>query len=100
MPSGSTLTPKAQLATFFDLLAIPEESRRHEVLDGEILEKALPRGEHGFTQSRVNGCLLQFDRRYSPASPSGWWFATEPVHAAPFELIELQVAVLFGDDPA
>ena len=79
MPSASTLTPKAQLATFFDLLVIPEESRRHEILEGEIIEKALPRGEHGFSQGNIVMQLRDYQRRQGEASkPGGWWFATEP----------------------
>jgi Uma2 family endonuclease len=80
MTSISTQTPTAHLATFADLLLIPEESRRHEVLDGEIVEKALPRGEHGVAQSWIAGALVPaFARRANgPSRPGGWWFATEP----------------------
>ena len=80
MTSISTQTPTAHLATFADLLLIPEESRRHEILDGEIVEKALPRGEHGVAQSWIAGALVPaFARRANgPSRPGGWWFATEP----------------------
>jgi Uma2 family endonuclease len=79
MASASTQTPKVQLATFADLLLIPEESRRHEVLDGEIVEKALPRGEHSVAQSWVAGALVpSFSRRPNgPSRPGGWWLLTE-----------------------
>ena len=82
MPSASTQTPKVQLASFADLLLIPEESRRHEVLDGEIVEKALPRGEHGVSQAHVAHTVIDLgrsQRRLGGASREpGWWFATEP----------------------
>jgi Uma2 family endonuclease len=79
MASPSTQTPKIQLATFADLLRIPEEERRHEILDGEIVEKALPRGEHGVSQLRTGRLLGGFDRLpHGPRRPGGWWFATEP----------------------
>ena len=82
MPSASTQTPKAQLATFADLLLIPEEHRRHEILDGEIVEKALPRGEHSFTQGNILMRLRDYQRRQGEASkPGGWWFGTEPTIA-------------------
>ena len=51
MPSLSFLTPKVQLATFADLLLIPEADRFHEILDGELIKSA-PRGEHGVRKPR------------------------------------------------
>lgn len=80
MSSASTQTPKVQLATFADLLLIPEEERFHEILDGEIVQKALPRGEHGVAQSWIAAALIpSFSRRPNgPSRPGGWWFATEP----------------------
>lgn len=106
------------------------------------MKKALPRGEHGASQSRICRVfvLFRFDRPPGDASlPGGWRLATGPmielsphevvpadaaggglermpnrmnrgyvdqpmadreerVSAAPFELVELQVGVLFGDD--
>ncbi len=81
MPSASTQTPKVQLATFADLLLIPEEQRRHEVLDGEIVEKALPRGEHGHSQAYLVHAMIELAksecRRSGQPRSAGWWFATE-----------------------
>jgi Uma2 family endonuclease len=66
-------------ATIAELLAIPEEDRHHELIAGELSEKAAPSGEHGATQAgvvRVFGG--PFDRRPGGAGgPGGWWFATE-----------------------
>ncbi len=66
------------LAAFF---AIPEGDRNHEVIDGELVERAAPPGSHGSAQARVSaGTLGPFDRRPGgdePDAPGGWWIATE-----------------------
>ena len=41
--------------TIADFLAIPEELRFHEPIDGEIIEKAMPSAEHGSAQGRIAG---------------------------------------------
>jgi hypothetical protein len=41
------------LATVTDLLAIPEASRYHEIVGGDLVPKAAPTGEHGATQVAV-----------------------------------------------
>src|SRR5690348_11056051 len=65
-------------ATIEDFLAISEERRFHELIDGEIIEKATPSGEHGRVQGRTIGKLgPSFDRRPGGRHPGGWWFATE-----------------------
>lgn len=94
MASASTQTPKQQLATFADLLGIPEERRRHEILDGELTEKALPRGEHAGTQYSVAFALGRFRRRKDGSSrPGGWWFATEPtVQLSRHEILQPDLA--------
>ncbi len=43
------------LATAADLLAIPEGERFHEIIDGELVRKAMPSGPHGFAQLGVGG---------------------------------------------
>ena len=94
MNSASSHTPLVHLATFADLLLIPEEHRRHEILDGEIVEKALPRGEHSASQSRIAGCLFVFDRRPGDLSrPGGWRLATEPtIELSPHEVVQPDAA--------
>lgn len=79
MSSASTHTPRPHLATFVDLLTIPEEQRFHEILDGEVIQKAMASGDHGSTQAALVGALLPyFQRRPNGADrPGGWWFATE-----------------------
>lgn len=66
-------------ATLADLLAIPEDQRRHEIINGELVEKKAASGEHGRAQGRVISQLGgAFDRKPGgPKGPGGWWFATE-----------------------
>jgi Uma2 family endonuclease len=78
MSSSSTETPRPHLASFPDLLAIPEDQRMHEILDGEVVRKAMGSGQHGISQIRAGRLLAPFDRKPNgPATPGGWWFATE-----------------------
>lgn len=64
-------------ATLADLLAIPEEHRRHEIIDGDLVEKEAASGRHGGAQVRLSRHLGPFDRRPGGRWPGGWWFATE-----------------------
>ena len=69
MSSRRDKPPRAGIA---DLLAIPEEQRFHELIDGEIVEKAAPSGEHGGTQASLATKLAApFGCR-----SGGWRFAT------------------------
>jgi Uma2 family endonuclease len=67
----------ARVATVDDLLAIPEDERRHELIDGAIVEKGAASGEHGQAQFNLSTCLAPFRRRPGGRWPGGWWFATE-----------------------
>jgi Uma2 family endonuclease len=64
-------------ATLADLLAIPEERRRHEIIDGDLVEKDAASGRHGGAQGRMFRRLGPYDRRPGGRWPGGWWFATE-----------------------
>lgn len=64
-------------ATIRDLLAIPEDLRFHELLDGELVEKAMPSFEHGSAQASTVGFLRSFNRKPGGSDPGGWWLATE-----------------------
>lgn len=79
MSSASSETPRVHLATFADLLALPEEARFHEILDGELVQKATPGGEHGLGQLSTAAFLKpRFSHKPNgPSRPGGWWFATE-----------------------
>ncbi len=48
-----TTAAKVQRATVADLLAIPEEHRRHEIIDGILVEKEAASGRHGGAQVRI-----------------------------------------------
>ncbi len=107
MASASTQTPKVHLATFFDLLRIPEEIRRHEILDGEVVEKALPRWEHGVSQTRAGDLLRRFNRKPNgPTRPGGWWILTEPtIQLSRHEVVQPDLAGwrrerVLGDPPS
>lgn len=65
-------------STISDFLTIDEDRRFHELLGGEIVEKAAPSGEHGAAQSYLAARLIgPFSRRLGGHHPGGWWFATE-----------------------
>lgn len=72
--SGAT---KLKAATLADLLAIPEERRRHEIIEGVLVEKEAASGRHGGAQVRLSRRLGPYDRRPGGRWPGGWWFATE-----------------------
>ncbi|AUX27472.1 uncharacterized protein SOCEGT47_080630 [Sorangium cellulosum] len=65
-----------------DLLAIPEAERFHEILDGELLRRAIPSWRHGGAQvrrsTRPGG---PYDRRPGRGRPGGWRFATDLVRS-------------------
>lgn len=61
-----------------DFLAIPEDERFHELIEGVIVEKAAPSGAHGSAQAGVVGAILPaYQRRTGGGGPGGWWIATE-----------------------
>jgi Uma2 family endonuclease len=65
-------------ATITDLLTIPPEERYHEIIDGELVRKAMPTGEHGDAQSALVSRLKgPFQRRPGGKHPGGWWIYTE-----------------------
>lgn len=85
--------PLGRRATLEDLLAIPEEHRHHEIIDGELVEKASPSFEHGRTQGMLWGFVGSFDRKPSASRPGGWWLAIEvEVSLAPDEVYRPDVA--------
>src|SRR5947207_10100705 len=69
--------PAAKRAGVEDLLAIPEEVRHHEVIDGQLVEKEAATARHGGVQGRLFRSLGPYDRRPGGRAPGGWWFATE-----------------------
>jgi Uma2 family endonuclease len=67
----------SSVATLEDLLAIPEEERRHELIEGSIVEKGAATGEHGAVQRKLSAYVDPYDQRPGGRRPGGWWFATE-----------------------
>lgn len=53
-----------------------EEMERHEVVGGEVHEKAAPSAEHGTAQFSLGHFLWPFDRA-GGGRPGGWWIVTE-----------------------
>jgi Uma2 family endonuclease len=85
--------PAGRRFTIDDLLAIPEEKRRHEIIDGQLVEKEAASGKHGGAQVRVSRALGPYDRRPGGRWPGGWWSASEAeVQFAPDEVYRPDVA--------
>jgi Uma2 family endonuclease len=71
------VAPRAKLASFADLAALPED-RRAEIIHGVIVEKASPSAEHGGSQFSFGVVIgRRFQRRPGGRWPGGWWFGTE-----------------------
>jgi Uma2 family endonuclease len=69
--------PRTQLATFADLLELPDDVRA-EIIHGAIVEKASPTAEHSRSQFFLGTVLgRRFDRPPGGRWPGGWWFGTE-----------------------
>jgi Uma2 family endonuclease len=67
-----------RFVTVTDLLALPDEGRGFEVVDGALTEKlAGPR--HGGAQFAFGAVLLPYSRRRGAGGPGGWLFGTEVV---------------------
>jgi Uma2 family endonuclease len=74
--SSAALTTR--LGTAVDLLAIDDARRFHEIIAGELVQKATPSGEHGGAQAALAGTLFgPFNRHGGGRHPGGWWFGTE-----------------------
>jgi Uma2 family endonuclease len=69
--------PKLHQATLADLLAIPEQDRRHEIVDGVLYPKEAATVKHGGAQGRIFRKLGPYDRKPGGRSPGGWLLATE-----------------------
>jgi Uma2 family endonuclease len=64
-------------ATEADLLALPDEGRGYELIDGLLVEKHAG-FHHGRAQLRLRDPLAPYDRRAgSGGRPGGWWFLAE-----------------------
>ncbi|MDI1451590.1 Uma2 family endonuclease [Polyangium sp. 6x1] len=79
---------KSKPATIEDLLAIPEEERRHEIIDGELVQKAQPSFTHGRGQARLGARISDpYDRPSGRRGPGGWWIVVDvEIELAPNEI--------------
>jgi Uma2 family endonuclease len=74
----SAQTPTERRAGLSDYLAIPEADRFHELLDGQIVQKALPSFRHGWAQRKLGACLDPYSGRPGGLGrPGGWWIVSE-----------------------
>ena len=62
--------------TVDDLLALGEDVRA-ELIDGEIVYKALPFPEHSLPQGYLDRWLHRFARKPGGKWPGGWWIGPE-----------------------
>ena len=73
-----SIASKKGTATLEDFLAIPEGERFHELIEGRLVRKADPSGEHGGSQVDVVSRIHPFFQRpLGRGGPGGWWFASE-----------------------
>lgn len=66
------------IATVAELLAIPEAERFHEIIDGELVRKAMPSIRHGMAQMGIGDAITgPYGPRARGRGPGGWVFASE-----------------------
>lgn len=82
------LTRPQPSATAADLFSIPPDERFHEVVNGELIRRAMPSGKHGGAQAALISLLFSsYNRRVGGPQPGGWWLATEvEVELVPHEV--------------
>jgi Uma2 family endonuclease len=74
----SSASKRKAPATLADLMAIPPGERFHEIIDGELIKKAMPSGPHGRAQRVIGGRIGDpYDQPPGGRSPGGWWIVTE-----------------------
>ncbi|MDI3283600.1 Uma2 family endonuclease [Polyangium sp. 15x6] len=65
-------------ATIEDLLAIPEEERRHEIIDGELVQKAMTNAVHGASLLGLGSVIREeYGRGRRSRGPGGWWLVAD-----------------------
>lgn len=61
-----------------ELAALRDSGLAVELIDGEIVRKAMPKPEHGSAQAKLTELLGPYHRRVGgPRGPGGWWLMTE-----------------------
>lgn len=68
-----------KFATVEDLLFLIDKGERAELIEGEIVYKAIPTAEHGFSVITIAQSLSPFSRKGGEGgySPGGWWIGSE-----------------------
>lgn len=91
--STAALKNPPTVATEADLLALPEQGRGHELIDGELVEKQAG-FRHGRAQFNLAGLLAPYRRSGGGADRlGGWWFLTEQlVGFSPSQILRPDVA--------
>lgn len=69
--------PKSGSATLEDLARMRDAGRAVELVDGVIIEKALPTPEHGDAQAGIVVGLAPYRGGGGERGPGGWWIMTE-----------------------
>lgn len=89
--SGS---PQTRPATLDDLLAIPEDDRFHEILDGELVEKEGTSGQHSLPHGAALMSLSRYHGKPNGRShPGGWWLVPEPtIQITPHQIVRPDLA--------
>ncbi len=68
-----------KLLTIAEFCGLPEEvrGRRSHLIDGQIVRKAAPGGEHGEAEFTLATALAPFRRPRRSDGTGGWWFKIE-----------------------
>ena len=70
-------TPADRLATYGDLLALPEDIRA-EILAGAVVTAPSPLPGHSWAQRTLGGVIgFPFDNQHGRGGPGGWWILPE-----------------------
>lgn len=77
MVTSSSQTPKHRAATYEDFLAIPPAERFHEIIEGELVRKAMPGAKHGLAQARLVRALADYEEDGTKGRLGGWLLMTE-----------------------
>ena len=72
MRTGVNTLEAKKLKTVDDLML--SENERVELIDGEIVKRAMARSEHALIQSSLSDEVLSFKRK---SGSGGWWIMTE-----------------------
>lgn len=69
--------PPRGKATVEQFLKIPEEERFHELIDGQIVKRALPVWRHQTVVTRLDRALALYDRQAVKGRRGGWFIRPE-----------------------